>query len=260
MFKVMGGKINVFGRWVAMEEGAHTISIDSNSGSTYTDSSSGAPVVSYTLDAVTGHVTINSHIPSAGKSGEKPIESLDWRGMSVVSRGPLFEEPLGVATKDITVLLEGFLFSFNYYALVNIASALKPFRWVGGRVCFDSMLTVPDGSTQGKYTAVPSAMSCGSAGWGLFNVESAVMPILMGGFSFLNAVQRDAIEFYGNSTSIVFSYRTHRKYMFFASNVDGLFESSMGPIGGSASSSPANGAIPDIGGVGFQFSMFSLRQ
>ncbi len=260
MFRVMGGKINIFGRWVATMPGSHTISIDKGTGSTYTDSQSGTPVVSYNLDDGTGHITLSSLMSNPGKAGNQPVVSLDWRGQSIISRGPLYTEGTGAGGDEITVYLEGFVFSFNYYALANVVCARKPFRWTGGRVCFSSMLSPGSVADAGRYTAIPAAMSCGGAGWDTFSSQSAVTPPSMGNTAFFNGLQRDALEFYGNSVSIVFSYRTHRKYLFFASNVDGLFSTPFGAIGGSASGSPANGTLPDINGVEFMFSMFNLRQ
>ncbi len=252
MFRIMGGKIHVFGRWVSIHSGSHTISINKENGSTYTDSSVGTPVVSYNLNS-DGHVTITSLMENSGKSGELPVKSLDWRGNSIISRGPLFgETPDGLGGQVITVYLEGFAFSFNYHAIVNVVSALKPFTWAGGRVCSASMWS-PGDMDAGLWTAIPSAISCGTDG---NEAGGPLNALTLGG----NAVIEDVFERVANRTSIVYSYRTHRKYTFFASNASGLFESPIGSIGGSASGFPGSGPIPDIRGVEFSFSMFSLRQ
>ncbi len=253
MFRVMGGKIHIFGRWVALHSGSHTISMNKDNGSTYTDSSVGTPVVSYNMNS-DGHITINSLMTNSGKTGELPVKSLDWRGNSIVSRGPLFgSTPDGLGGDLITVYLEGFAFSFNYHAIVNVVSALKPFTWAGGRVCTSSMWANAESFELGLYTAIPSAISCGTDGNDAGGLVDAMNP-------FGDSVFHDVFETLANRTSIVYSYRTHRKYTFFASNASGLFSSPIGSIGGSASGYPGSGSIPDIRGVEFSFSMFSLRQ
>ena len=259
MFRVSDGKIHVYGRWIPMETGSHTITINPETGAIVNDGD-GTPACSYTLDPNTGHVKITSLLSKSGQSGKKPLNGLSARFERKISAGVLYEDPLGVG-QDKIGYAEGFVFSFNYYSLAHVASAWKPYRWAGGRVCYSSMFTPGAQAGQGKYTAIPSSMSCGMAGWDYYSDFAPVYGVAMGGFGFLNAAQRDAIEFYGNSTSITFAYRTHRKYLFFASNVYGLFEGSLGPIAGGASGfPPKGGTIPDPSSTSFKYSMFSLRQ
>ena len=266
MFKIIGGKINVLGRWVGTVAGTHTIRIQDD-GTITTDTPGGKDVVAYTLRN-DGHITIDNLIPppqGIPSALKRPVDGLDWRGLVVLSRGPLYSDNAshGAGGRVKTVLAEGFLFTFNYYAMANVVMAKKQYSWTGGRVCFSSFLS-PGGAAMssmfGGFTAIPAAMSCGTAGANSMLNEGAIMPPSMGGFSFMNAMQKDAIEYYGNSTSIVFSYRSHRKYMFFTSNVDGLFETGLGSIAGSADNVRPNGPLPDPGDVSFRFSMFSLRQ
>ncbi len=239
MFKINDGRINIFGRNVEIYEGTHEVSINTEDGAIYTDSSAGDPVVGYTLES-DGHIVISSRLVNPEKIGKQPVKALDMFGESIVSKGPFYDS-LDVAT----VYLEGFLMSFNYYAMANIVSAITPYIWAGGRVCNSSFFT--PGAINPAYTAMPSSGRCGSAG--------------AGGFDYFSSPVHDSMrDFVGNATSIVFSYRTHRKYIFFASNVDGLFGSPLGSIGGSADSSPPNGSVPDPKDVSFRFSMHSLRQ
>jgi hypothetical protein len=258
MFRILDGKINIFGKWVAMQPGSHRISIDN--GSIVTDGN-GADVCIYTLGS-DGSVAIESKLDKESFSGEKPINGLATRFERIVGRAPLYQEPLGVGP-DLTTVIEGFLFSFNYYALANIVIALKPFMWTGGRVCFKSMFTpTGEGAVVHQYTAIPAAGSCGTKGWDLYSERTGIIGVnpFLQSFGFLAAVQRDAIEFYGNSVSVAFSYRTHRKYLFFASNVYGMYSSPVGYVSGADGGYPAGGPIPDPGNKSFQFSMFSLRQ
>jgi len=256
MFRVADGKINVFGRWVAAVPGSHEIRINKDTGTITTDGD-GDAVCEYTLED-NGAIKINSLLPKTGAEGSRPVNALSWKFESIVARCKLYEDPLGVGD-TVTTYVEGFVFSFNYYAVVNFAMAIKPYTWTGGRVCFDSMYT-PSLETE-TYTAIPASGSCGTAGWDYYSTTSSVTPPSMGNYSFLNSASMDALEFYGNSTSISFSYRSYRKYMFFASNVYGMFESTIGPIGGSAPGFPPDGGgVPDPGDASFSFSMHSLRQ
>ncbi len=265
MFRIQDGKMCIFGRYVSIENGAHTMSIDTSTGSIYTDSTEGTPVVLYTLDELTGHVSIESLMPPmTRKEGVRPVRSMNIDGGSVLSVAPLFDEPAGAGTAIVSVNLEGFLFSFNYYAMANIAMGIIPFLWTGGRVCFSSSF---DGgsNTSGKYTALPASMSCGSSFSNSQSSGVGKMQDIAGMYGgvpsgTLGTAGADAMEFYGNSVSIVFSYRSHRKFLFFASNVNGLFTSPLGDIGGSADSVSPGGAIPDVGNVEFEYSMFNLRQ
>lgn len=260
MFRIIDNKINIFGRWVSLESGEHTIHINKSTGTIYTDSvpvgANSVPVVKYNKTS-SSEIKIDSLVPKTGESGKFAVLAPGYNSNLVISRGMLYEDPIGVG-EPLEVRLEGFLFSFNYYAIANIVSALKPYIWVGGRVCYDTMLYHSNGSL--PYTAMPTLMSCGAVGLQVLGDDVAsTQKALLGTTNFFNAMGQDAIGYIMNSTSITFSFRTHRKYVFFASNIDGLFETQLGSILGASPTAPPSGSFPDIGGLGFTFTMFSLR-
>ncbi len=258
MFRVVDGKIHVYGRWIQMIEGEHSITVNSDTGAIVTDGN-GPSVCSYTLSG-DGKISISSSLPSSG--GDQIIKGLETMFQRKISSGPLYEDPYGDGP-TMAVTLEGFIFSFNYYAIAYLVSASRPFLWTGGRVCHKTFFTEEGAATglnaDSLYTALPSAMSCGTAGTDTMLREGSVMPPSMGNTAFLNAMASDSLQFLINSTSIVFSYRTHRKYLFFASNVYGLFDTPFGPIGGGDGGMPSGGAI-NPSPKSFRYSMFSLRQ
>lgn len=265
MFRIRDGKIKVFAKYVAMKEGTHTIYVDTESGSASYDSNSGSPVVTYTL-TTDGEVSITSLLGDVGGGGKAPTKARSWMNGRKLSSGPLYEEPLGAGGPEINVYLEGFAFDFDYNGIAHAVVATKPFRWTGGRVCFTDMLGNGGfGSNQGKYTAIPAAGSCGQTF--IQDYESGIGQIADiasiyggGGGGLMNAAGRGAIEFYGNSVSIVFSYRSFRKYVSWARGLTGIFTSSIGPIGASGGNVEPDGSFPDVFSSGFKFSMFNLKQ
>jgi hypothetical protein len=260
MFRILDNKIHVYGKWVPMLPGAHKITSDPETGAIVTDGT-GTELCSYTLGD-DGKASITSSLP-AGVDGRRAIRGLSAIFQRKVHAGPLYGGTYG-GGPVLQGVMEGFLFTFNYYATAYISSAMRPYLWTGGRVCFKSFFT-PDGAAptsdgSNLYTALPSAMSCGNAGVDTMLTEGAVMPPSMANYGFMGAMQNDSLQWLYNSTSIVFSYRTHRKYMFFASNIYGLFETSFGPIAGGDGGFPSGGSIPDPSSTSFRFSSFSLRQ
>lgn len=244
-----------------MQEGTHTIYIDKDTGTVSTNG--GDQVVTYTFSA-NGNISITSHLSDLGLPFKEPTRARSWMNGRKLSSGPLYGTTLS-NDGEINVYAEGFAFDFNYTAVAHMATAMKPFRWAGGRVCFDDMFSAGGGGNQAQYTAVPSSMSCGTALQDTYDTgEGAVRDIasLYGGptSGFQAAAQKNAMEFYGNSTSIVFSYRSFRKYLSFARGVSGLFECSLGPIGGNDASVEPEGSFPDVFDSGFKFSMFNLSQ
>lgn len=260
MFKIRGGKLKVFSKYIIMKNGTHSLYVNKDNGSVSHEPSSGDKVATYTFDEVSGHTQIESHVPDLGLPYTTPTRARSWMNGRKISAGPLYEKG-----KDITVYLEGFAFDFNYTSVICTATALKPFRWAGGRVCFDSMYTM-GGANQGKYTALPASGRCGGALEDTYSSGSgqvgdiASMYGASGVSGFQQASQKDALQFYGNATSIVFSYRSFRKYISFARGLSGIFECSIGKIGGKAGDLEPDGDIPDSTGKSFQFSMFNLKQ
>lgn len=262
MFKILDGKVNVFGRWVQLEPGSNTIYINKETGTVgHSSTLNGTPVCSYEFDLSTGEVMIESLLPKTGASGSKPVKGLATRFERKVFAGIFYDDPYGVGD-FIDGYLEGFAFSFNYYALAHVALALKPFTFTGGRVCYESMNT-PElrGLIGHRYTAIPTSGSCGAAGTGYY-ADTAGNNMLISDLRNKGmAGAMDLVEFMGNRTSTIFAFRTHRKYLFFVSNVYGLFKSSIGPINGRPPGfNPSGGSIPDPKKVSFQFSMFNIRQ
>ncbi len=257
MFRIMDNKIHVYGRWIGIQSGSHTITIDTETGALSNDGE-GTPVCSYETSP-SGHVRITSLIPKRSAGSGRVVKGLRVMGFQrLLGRAPLYEDPLGVGDA-IETYVEGFLFSFNYYATAYITMAIKPFMWVGGRVCFKSFFTPGGADTGVGYTAIPSSMSCGQNGASTLDSQAPFNGLGINAFA--NAMSADAFEFYGNSTSLAFSYRSFRKYMFFASNVYGMYETPLGPIGGNDGGfPPSGGSIPDPNSVNFKFSMYSLRQ
>ena len=260
MFKVKGGKIKVFSKFISPLNGSHSIYVNVESGAVSHNADDGGIVASYTFNETTGKLVIESELEDMSLPFKTPTRARSWQNGRKISSGPLFE-----AGKDINVYLEGFAFDFDYNSVVCTSTELKPFRWAGGRVCFDSMYS--GGSTaQGQYTALPASGSCGNAlsdtydsGLGAVG-DIATTYGAHGTSGFQQASQRDAMQFYGNATSVVFSYRSFKKYMSFARGLNGIFECSLGPIGSKEASVEPDGVIPDPSGKSFQFSMFNLRQ
>ena len=262
MFRIKDGKIKIFSKYVQMMPGTHTIGIDVDTGTI--SHTGGSPVVEYTLDEGTGRISITSMLGPMGVPFKEPTRARSWMNNRMISSGPLYEGRLGAGGKEISVFMEGFAFSYNYTSIAHTAMAIKPFRWAGGRVCFDDMFS-GGGTSQGKYTALPSSFSCGRAlideydsGVGTMRDIASIYGGGSGGL--MHAAQRNAMEFYGNSTSIVFSYRSFRKYLSFARGMSGLFECSLGAIGGNGASVEPDGNIPNVFDGGFKFSMFNLTQ
>ena len=262
MFRIRDGKIKVFAKYVQMIPGTHTIGVDQESGSAAHDS--GTPVVRYTYDQETGNVSITSLLSDMGGGGKAPTKARSWMNGRKLSAGPLYGGSLGVGGKEINVYAEGFGFDFDYNGIAHSVLATKPFKWTGGRVCFDDMFS-GGGTNQGKYTAIPAAGKCGRAlideyDSGLGTIRDLAGMYGGGGSGLMSAAQNNAMEFYGNSVSIVFSYRTFRKYISWARGLSGIFESSIGPIGSSKGSVEPDGSFPNVFDAGFKFSMFNLRQ
>ena len=261
MFKVKGGKLKVFSKFITMQDGTHTLYVNKDTGTVSHSSDQGDEVVTYTYSSSTGNLSIVSHLTDMNLPFTTPTRARSWMNGRKISSGPLYG-----AGKDITVYLEGFAFDFDYNSVVCTAMAIKPFRWAGGRVCFESMYTPGSSAAQGQYTALPGSGSCGNAlgdvyDSGLGTVgDIATMYGATGVSGFQQASQRDAQQFYGNATSIVFSYRSFRKYVSFARGLGGIFECSLGSIGGSEASVEPDGDILDPSGKSFQFSMFNLKQ
>ena len=256
MFRIRDGKIKVFSKYVQMIPGAHTLSVDTETGSV--SHGEGSPVVEYTFDEETGNVSINSLLSSVGGAMKAPTKARSWMNGRKLSSGPLYEG------SEINVYLEGFAFDFNYTGVAHAVLATKPFRWTGGRVCFDDMFG-GGGSNQGKYTAIPASGSCGQALIDTYDsgvgTIADIAGIYGGGTSGLQtASQRNAMEYYGNAVSIVMSYRSFRKYVSWARGLSGIFESSLGPIGASGGSVEPDGSFPSVFDAGFKFSMFNLKQ
>jgi hypothetical protein len=261
MYKVKGGKLKVFSKYITMLDGVHTLYINKASGMISHDELQGDPVVTYTYNTNTGQLSIDSHLTHLNLPYSAPTRARSWMNGRKISAGPLFE-----ANKDINVYLEGFAFDFDYNAMVCTATALKPFRWAGGRVCFESMYNIGGSATQSQYTALPASGTCGNAladvyGSGAGGLgDVATMYGASGVSGQQQAQQQDAVQFYGNATSVVFSYRSFRKYVSFARGLSGIFECSIGKIGGHEASVEPEGDIPDPSGKSFQFSMFNLKQ
>ena len=263
MFRIRDGKIKIFSKYVQMVYGTHTIYIDKDSGAI--SFVSGDPVVRYTLDEATGHLSIESLLSDLGLPYDAPTKARSWMNGRKLSAGPLYGSDIS-NTNEISVFAEGFAFDFNYTSIAHTVTAVKPFKWAGGRVCFDDMYS-PGGSGQGVYTATPSSGSCGMALTDMYSSgEGSIRDIValygggIGGGGYTAASFTNTMEFYANSTSVVFSYRSFRKYMSFARGVSGLFECSLGAIGGNDASVEPDGVIPDVFDSGFKFSMFSLSQ
>lgn len=263
MFRVKDGKLKVFSKYTALRNGTHTVYVDAATGSV--SYSGEKAVVSYTFDELSGELDIQSHLEDMG-GGSAPTKARSWMNGRKISSGPLYGESLGVGGREINVYLEGFAFDFDYNGVAHAVAATKPFRWTGGRVCFQDMLGNGGGlGTQGKYTAIPAAGSCGQAF--IQDYETGVGQIadiasIYGGGAggLLSAAGAGAMEFYGNSVSVVFSYRSFRKYLSWARGLTGIFECSLGAIGASSGSVEPDGAFPDVFDGGFRFSMFNLRQ
>lgn len=267
MFKIKDGKIQVFSKFIQMLPGTHTVKVDKETGS-LSYSGNGDDVVTYTLDEDTGKITITPVIGTGYSAPFKaPTKARSWMNGRKISSGPLYgDNNLGVGGKEINVYLEGFAFDFNYVSVASVATAVKPFRWTGGRVCFDNAFGAGGyGNNQGKYTALPAAMSCGRSfineyetGQGQIRDIANIYGAPTSGV--LHSAQMDMIEFYGNSVSIVFSYRSFRKYLSFAHALTGIFESSIGTIGASGGSVEPDGSFPQVFDASFKFSMFNLKQ
>ncbi len=263
MFRIRDGKIKVFAKYVELRPGTHTVKVDKETGSVSYET--GDDVVTYTFDEDTGEISITSLLGSMG-AGKPPTKARSWMNDRLLSRGPLYEGRLGVGGSEIAVYLEGFAFDFDYNGIAHIVTAIKPFRWTGGRVCFDDMFGSGGyGSNQGRYTAIPAAGSCGQALTNTYDSGLGTVADIAGMYgghtSGLNmAASANAMEFYGNSVSIVFSYRSFRKYLSWARGLTGIFECSIGPIGTSSGGVEPDGSFPDAFDAGFKFSMFNLRQ
>lgn len=259
MFRIKDGKIKVFAKYVPLIDGTHTIKVDKDTGSI--SYNSGESVVRYTFDSQTGRIEIESLLGSMGDDFKEPTRGRSWDNGRKISAGPLYE-----TSNEISAFMEGFVFDFDYNGVASTAVAMKPFRWVGGRVCFnDAYGNGGYGSNQGKYTAVPSSGSCGTA-WtdrydsGVGQVEDVLAGYGGGAGGFMNSQTDNTMEYYANSTSIVFAYRSFRKYLSWARGLSGVFESSIGPIGASKGEVEPDGSFPDTFDAGFKFSMFNLKQ
>jgi len=265
MFRIKDGKIKVFAKYVELRPGTHTVKVDKNTGSISYET--GDDVVRYTFDENTGDIAIESLLGPVGySSGEPPTKARSWMNGRMLSSGPLYKDPTGAGGSNISVYLEGFAFDFDYNGVAHVVSATKPFRWTGGRVCFDDMFGSGGfGNSQAQYTAIPAAGSCGRSfidtyDNGLGQVAD-IAGIYGGGTSgLMKAASKNVFEYYGNSVSIVFSYRSFRKYLSWARGLTGIFECSLGPIGTSSGDIEPDGSFPDTFDAGFKFSMFNLRQ
>lgn len=261
MYKIKGGKLKVFSKYISMLNGTHSVYVNKEAGSISHNDQDGDLVVTYTHDEITGRVTIDSSsLTELGLPFNPPTRARSWMNGRKISSGPLYG-----SDKDITVYLEGFAFDFDYNTIVCSAMAIKPFRWTGGRVCFDDMFS--GGSTnQGRYTAIPGSGSCGQAlidtyDSGLGQVgDIATLYGASGVSGATQAEQQNAIEYYGNDVSVVFSYRSFKKYISFARGMSGIFTCSLGEIGGRGANLEPDGVIPDPTGKSFEFSMFNLKQ
>lgn len=260
MYKVRGGKMKVFSKYITLLDGTNSIYVNKDTGTVSHSQDTGSKVVTYVYSTSTGHLSIDSHLTGVAPGGEKaPTKARSWMNGRKLSSGPLYEG------EDINVYLEGFAFDFDYNAIVCTGLAIKPFRWAGGRVCFTTMYGGSDPGA-GKYTALPSSGSCGNAladtyDSGLGQVgDIASMYGANNTSGFQQAAQADSMQYYANATSIVFSYRSFKKYMSFARGLSGIFECSLGTIGGSKGGVEPEGEISDPTGKSFQFSMFNLKQ
>ena len=257
MFRVKGNKIKIFAKYVALQNGTHTIRVDKETSIVYTDGNTGEPVCQYTYDSSNGRLTVNSLLSDLNLPYEAPTHARSWMNGRKISSGPIYEG------HDINVYLEGFAFDFDYNSIACTAMAIKPFRWAGGRVCFDDMYS--SGNTKPRYTALPASGACGSSmqdtyGSGLGTVADVASMYGAPTSGSLMASQQNAIQWYGNATSIVFSYRSFRKYLSFARGMGGIFECSIGAIGGNSANIEPDGVIPDPTNKSFEFSMFNLKQ
>ncbi len=253
MFKIRDGKIKVFTKYVQMLPGTHTILVDAETGAI--SYNSGEPVVEYTYNEDTGHVAIESKLSGIGEDYKAPTRGRSWMNNRKLSSGPLYE------SHDINVFFEGLGLDFNYNGIAFTGVAIKSFIWTGGRVCFDDMFS--SGATnQHRYTAIPAAGSCGTALTGMYDTgEGQIRDIMsFGGSGLLHAAAFNGYEWYGNAVSIVFSYRSFRKYLSFARGLNGVFESSLGPMGASKGDVEPDGSFPNTFDAGFKFSMFNLKQ
>lgn len=260
MFKVKGGKIKVFSKFIGMEYGTHTLYVDKETGNISTAAADGLDrVVTYSLNEATGAVTIQSHLEDLNLDFKAPTRARSWQNGRKISSGPVYQ-----AHKDINVYLEGFAFDFDYNSVVCTGLGIKPFRWSGGRVCFDDMHSVGQ-HTGADYTALPSSMSCGKAltdtyesGLGIVADIASVYGARTSGLQI--AQQKNAMEWYGNATSIVFSYRSFKTYMSFARGMTGIFTCSLGAIGGTNANIEPDGDMGAFMSSGFGLSMFGLKQ
>lgn len=259
MYKVKGGKLKVFSKYVTIKDGTHSIYVDKDTGEVSHSSSHGEKVVTYTNDISTGRLIIESHLDDMGLPFDPPTRARSWMNGRKVSSGPLYD-----SIKEVNVYLEGFAFDFDYNSVVCSAMALKPYRWAGGRVCFDDMYSAGQ-NTNTQYTAIPGSGSCGQALTETYDSGMGTMGDIAGVYGaptsgIQMAAQKNAMEWYGNATSIVFSYRSFRKYLSFARGLTGIFECSIGSIGGKSGNIEPDGVIPDPSNKSFEFSMFNLKQ
>jgi len=264
MYKVRGGKLKVFSKYVELFPGEHTIYMDMDTGSvSYTGGDGYTAIVRYSLDETTGNLKIlEDYVSHMDEETVPPTSAINWMNGRLVSKGPLSDGDHNVA--DVYVALDGFAFDFNYTAIAHAAQALKPLKWTGGRVCFSHGVYSP-GDTNPSYTAYPGAGSCGR---GFSNVydngvgEMADMAGMMGGptSGFWFGARGSDMEYLYNNWSIVFTYRTFRKYVSFAKGMSGVFSCSLGVFGGKEADIEPDGDIGNIRLKSFTFSMYNLKQ
>lgn len=269
MYKIKDRKIKVFQNYFAMREGTYTIKVNTETGALTDDPNADGDdikdVVTYTLDE-DGKISITNLLPDVTEEGEAPTKARSWMNGRMISSGPLYAKPDGVGGGMISVFLEGFAFDFTYTAVVSSAMAIKPFKWVGGRVCTQDAFGNGDQSaSNGRWTAIPASGSCGMAYINENNSGEGALRDVANFYgantnSVLGAASRNQMEYYGNATSIVFSYRSFRKYVNFARGMSGLFHTGIGPIGGTGAQVEPEGNYSDPKSKKFTFSMFNLKQ
>jgi hypothetical protein len=265
MYKIKGGKLKIFSKYIEIQPGQHTVYVDMDSGSvSYTGEDGYVPVVEYRLDEFDGTFEIvNDYVGELGEQGVRPpTEGLTWMDGRLISKGPLSDGNTNIA--DVNVALDGFAFAFNYTSIAHTAQALKPYRWTGGRVCSSHGMFDP-GASNTSYTAMPGAGSCGrgfadtyGSGVGQMADTAALLGAPISGAN--SAARASDWEYVGNNFSIVFSYRTFRKYVSFAKGMAGVFECSLGPFGGKESDAEPDGDVGNIRLKSFQMSMYNLSQ
>lgn len=259
MFRVIDGKIKIMSKFVLLMNGSNSIYINGENGSvshSSSDDGSWKKICSYEYNEDTGHLVIDGPSSPNINGYDRLVQGITQTNQAYISRTILY----GYQPKDLDVYLEGFAFMFSYTSFSHQVTAIKPYRFVSGRICFDSMFYSSSVSFD-FYTAIPASMSCGTRGMDAFS-NMAPFGALGGGI--LGAAMVDQWEWYANATSFAFFYRSHRKYLFFSRNVSGLFRLKTKDgdlvIESGTDSPEAEGDLSGYTSASFKFSMFNLSQ